>query len=255
MDFGKRYGYTFEHEATYDRICLVNNAVYIAKYKKPEECEQLYGYIPGDNADHIKDPWTATGKQFAVPYVFKTLFSKEPVDIRDMCETFSVKSALYLDMNEKLPDVSGYEKRLEKIENDYKKGKLSDTLFEPEATELAEKIAEGHDYHFVGKVGEFCPVKTGKGGGVLVREQEGKYYAATGTTGYRWLESDVMFNGGNDEFIDRSFYDKLVDDAVEAISKYGDFEWFVSDDPYTSPPRLEDFMNIPEDAPEEIPFA
>lgn len=255
MDFGKRYGYTFEHEATYDRMCLVNNAVYIAKYKKPEECEQLYGYIPGDNADHIKDPWTATGKQFAVPYVFKTLFSKEPVDIRDMCETFSVKSALYLDMNEKLPDVSGYEKRLEKIENDYKKGKLSDTLFEPEATELAEKIAEGHDYHFVGKVGEFCPVKTGKGGRVLVREQEGKYYAATGTTGYRWLESDVMFNGGNDEFIDRSFYDKLVDDAVEAISKYGDFEWFVSDDPYTSPPRLEDFMNIPEDAPEEIPFA
>ena len=255
MDFGKRYGYTFEHEATYDRMCLVNNAVYIAKYKKPEECEQLYGYIPGDNVDHIKDPWTATGKQFAVPYVFKTLFSKEPVDIRDMCETFSVKSALYLDMNEKLPDVSGYEKRLEKIENDYKKGKLSDTLFEPEATELAEKIAEGHDYHFVGKVGEFCPVKTGKGGGVLVREQEGKYYAATGTTGYRWLESDIMFNGGNDEFIDRSFYDKLVDDAVEAISKYGDFEWFVSDDPYTSPPRLEDFMNIPEDAPEEIPFA
>ena len=255
MDFGKRYGYTFEHEATYDRMCLVNNAVYIAKYKKPEECEQLYGCIPGDNADHIKDPWTATGKQFAVPYVFKTLFSKEPVDIRDMCETFSVKSALYLDMNEKLPDVSGYEKRLEKIENDYKKGKLSDTLFEPEATELAEKIAEGHDYHFVGKVGEFCPVKTGKGGGVLVREQEGKYYAATGTTGYRWLESDVMLNGGNDEFIDRSFYDKLVDDAVGAISKYGDFEWFVSDDPYASPPRLEDFMNIPEDAPEEIPFA
>lgn len=255
MNFGKKYGYTFEHEATYDRMCLVNNAVYIAKYKKPEECEQLYGYIPGDNADHIKDPWTATGKQFAVPYVFKTLFSKEPVNIRDMCETFSVKSALYLDMNEKLPDVSGYEKRLEKIENDYKKGKLSDTLFEPEATELAEKIAEGHDYHFVGKVGEFCPVKTGKGGGVLVREQEGKYYAATGTTGYRWLESDVMFNGGNDEFIDRSFYDKLVDDAVESISKYGDFEWFVSDDPYASPPRLEDFMNIPEDAPEEIPFA
>lgn len=255
MNFGKKYGYTFEHEATYDRMCLVNNAVYIAKYKKPEECEQLYGYIPGDNADHIKDPWTATGKQFAVPYVFKTLFSKEPVNIRDMCETFSVKSALYLDMNEKLPDVSGYEKRLEKIENDYKKGKLSDTLFEPEATELAEKIAEGHDYHFVGKVGEFCPVKTGKGGGVLVREQEGKYYAATGTIGYRWLESDIMFNGGNDEFIDRSFYDKLVDDAVESISKYGDFEWFVSDDPYASPPRLEDFMNIPEDAPEEIPFA
>ena len=30
MDFGKRYGYTFEHEATYERMCLVNDAVYIA---------------------------------------------------------------------------------------------------------------------------------------------------------------------------------------------------------------------------------
>ena len=32
--------------------------------------------------------------------------------------------------------------------------------------------------------------------------------------------------------IDRSYYDKQVDDAVETISQYGDFEWFVSDDPY-----------------------
>jgi hypothetical protein len=32
--------------------------------------------------------------------------------------------------------------------------------------------------------------------------------------------------------VDRSYYDKLVDDAVKTISQYGDFEWFVSDDPY-----------------------
>ena len=32
--------------------------------------------------------------------------------------------------------------------------------------------------------------------------------------------------------IDRSYYDRLVDNAVEAISQYGDFEWFISDDPY-----------------------
>ena len=48
--------------------------------------------------------------------------------------------------------------------------------------------------------------------------------------------------------------DKLVDDAVKTISKYGDFEWFVSEDPYIAKPKLEDFMNIPEDADEEIPF-
>ena len=41
---------------------------------------------------------------------------------------------------------------------------------------------------------------------------------------------------------------------IEEISKYGDFEWFISDDPYIPKPKLEDFMNIPEDADEEIPF-
>ena len=57
--------------------------------------------------------------------------------------------------------------------------------------------------------------------------------------------------------IDHSYYHKLIDDAVEEISKYGDFEWFVSDDPYISKPRqLEDFMYIPENANEDegIPF-
>ena len=78
-----------------------------------------------------------------------------------MRETFSVKSALYLDMNEKLPDVSEYEKKLEKLESDYKKGKISDTTFEPEAAVLQEQINDGHNRQFVGKVGEFCPIKPG----------------------------------------------------------------------------------------------
>ena len=37
-----------------------------------------------------------------------------------------------------------------------------------------------------------------------------------------------------------TYYDKLVDDAVETISKYGDFEWFVSDDPYIGPDEDDD---------------
>ena len=278
MDFGKRYGYTFEHEATYDRMCLVNNAVYIAKYKDPDECVAMYGYAPGDNKKHKNNPWTATGKQFAVPYVFKTCFSREPVTINDMRETFSVKSALYLDMNEKLPDVSEYEKKLEKLESDYKKGKISDTTFEPEAGVLQELIDDGHDRKFVGKVGEFCPVKPGKGGGVLVREQNGKFYAATGTTGFRWLEAEMLLTksaemvtiidpdtgkekkisgaeliSGNDGIVDRSYYNKLVNDAIESISKYGDYEWFISEDPYIPKEKpLPDFMNIPEGTDEEV---
>lgn len=180
MDYGKQYGYSFEHEATYDRMCLVNDAVYIAKY---------------DNGE-----WTATGTQFQVPYVFKTLFSKEDIMFEDTCETKSVSSALYLDMNEEMPEGE-------------------------------------HDYRFIGKVGQFCPIKPGCGGGELLREAKDKdgnvkYAAATGSKGYRWLEAEVVKALGKRHEIDRSFYDKLVDDAVATIAKYGDVEWFISDDPY-----------------------
>lgn len=251
MDFGMKYGYTFEHEATYDRMCLVNDAVYIAKYKTADECEAMYGYAPGDNADH-GGQWTATGKQFAVPYLFKTLFSHEEITFTDMCETFSVsKGNLYLDMNENLPDVSQYEKELSKLEDNYKKGKLSDTTFEPKSIELVEKIKEGHSLHFVGRVGQFCPVKPGCNGGVLYRVNDGKNYAASGSTGYRWLESEMVYSLNKTEDIDHSFYHKLIDDAVEVISKYGDFEWFVSDDPYIS--KREAWL-YPDNEEDELPF-
>lgn len=231
MDFGKRYGYTFEHEATYDKMCLVNDAVYIAKYASAEKCEKLYGYVPGDNKKKGGE-WTATGTQFAVPYVFKTLFSREPIEFDDLCETKSVKTALYLDMNESLPDVSEHEKELSKVDDKYKKGKLSDVMFESACEELLKHIAEGHEYVFIGKVGRFCPILPGRGGGLLCREQNGNYYAATGTKGYRWLESESVKLLDKFDDIDRSYYDKLVDDAVENISQYGDFEWFISEEEY-----------------------
>ena len=172
----------------------------------------------------------------------------------DMRETFETKTALYLDMNEKLPDVSAYEAEFDKLEDKYKKGKLSDTTFESECAKLHPLIEAGHNYKFIGKVGEFCPVKPGKGGGVLYWEKDGKYNAAAGTTGYRWLESEMMMAPGNEENIDRSYYNKLVDDAVETISQYGDFEWFVSDDPVPPESVKPDFMNIPEIDEEEMPF-
>lgn len=234
LDFGKEYGYSFETEAEFEKFCLVNKAVYIAKIKD------------GD--------WTATGDQFAVPYVFKKLFSHEEVIFEDLCETFAVKEgALYLDMNEKLPDVSHYEKEFKKTEDKYKKGLLSDITFEHTCAELNDKIAEGHDYRFIGRVGQFCPIRPGCGGGVLYRVDNNKYYAAAGTTGYRWLESETL-RGTNEDIIDMAYFNKLLDDAVETISQYGDFEWFASDDPYIPKEPLPGFMNIPEDAPEELPW-
>lgn len=234
MDYGRAYGYTFEHEATYEKMCLVNDAVYIAKYKDGK--------------------WTATGAQFAVPYVFKKLFSKEDIVFEDLCETKSVSTALYLDMNEELPDVSAHEKELNKVCSKFRKGELSDTTFERASQELSPLIEKGHNYIFVGKVGCFCPIKLGRGGGLLMREKDGKYYAATGSKGYRWLESEMVKELDKQSDIDEQYYISMVDDAVAAISKYGDFERFVSDEPYEKVEKTPDFMKIPEDAKEEIPF-
>ena len=235
MEFGEKYGYVFEHEATYDRMCLVNDAVYIAKYKDGKHAGE----------------WTATGKQFAVPYVYKSLFSKEDILFEDKCETNAVTTALYLDMNEKLPDVSLYESVLalrrsgkSKGEMTRKEVKLLGEFEQMSDEELLDKIAEGHDYRFIGKVGQFCPIKDESGGGELLREGKDKhgnlkYSSATGAKGYRWMESEMVRELGKENDIDLSFYNKLVDDAVDAISVYGDFEWFVSDDPTPEPIQLE----------------
>lgn len=175
QEYGRYYGYNFELEAIYDRMCLVNDAVYIAKYK-------------GGKND---GKWTATGAQFAQPYLFKTLFSKEPITINDMSEVKTVATALYLDYNENLPEGE-------------------------------------HDYHFIGKAGLFCPILPGHGGGELLREKDRKFYYATGAKGYRWLEYEYVRKAGLEDYVDTSYYRKMVDEAIDDISKYGDFEMFVN---------------------------
>lgn len=210
MNFAKKYGYTFEHEATYEKMCLVNNAVYIARYMAADRCKGQYGYIPEKN-EKKGGKWTATGTQFQVPYVFKTLFSKEPIEFPDLCETKTVsKGAIYLDKNEDLPEGE-------------------------------------HNYIFVGRVGQFCPIIPGKGGALLVREGgldkngQPKYDAVTGTKDkksgkpYRWLESEVVYSLHMEDDIDKTYFDKEVNEAVDEISKYGDFEWFAADDSGTPP--------------------
>ena len=184
-EFGKKYGYTFEHEDTYEKICLVNDAVYIAKYKEPHKDEETGKDIW----------WTATGAQFQHPYVFKYCFSKEPIVFDDMCETKSVTTALYLDMNEGLPEGE-------------------------------------HNYQFIGRVGSFCPIKSGKGGGLLMRESGEKFNAVGGTKGYRWLEAYTVQELHKEDDIDIRYFRKLVDDAIDNINKYGDYYEFVSESPF-----------------------
>ena len=207
-DFGKKYGYTFEIEAKYDRICLVNDAVYIAKESDWEGNDE-----PGK--------WTGTGAQFKEetnPYVFKSLFSHDKIEFEDMCETKSVETALYLDMNEGLPEGE-------------------------------------HNYRFVGKIGQFTPIKPGAGGGELMREKDGKYSYATGAKDWRWLESGVVKDLNLEDKINRDYYRRLCDAAIETISEFGDFDEFVNG-PSKSSVVPDDFMNIPEDVNEDegIPF-
>lgn len=73
FEFGKKYGYTFEHEATYSKFALVNKSTYVCQYQDGQ--------------------WSATGTQFQEPYVFKTLFSKEELSNEDFFITKEVKNA------------------------------------------------------------------------------------------------------------------------------------------------------------------
>lgn len=90
IQFGKEYGYDFEHEETYDKFCLVNDAVYIAGVKA----------VPWDE-NYPAYKWTAVGAQFQHPYVYKTLFTGEKPTFEDFCEGRSVvKGTMYLDMEQ-----------------------------------------------------------------------------------------------------------------------------------------------------------
>lgn len=179
MEFGRDYGYNFEHEATYEKMALVNDAVYVAKV------------APGKKPAY----WTATGTQMIEPYVFKTLFSHESIEFKDLCKTFQVTTALYLDFN------------AEKDE--------------------AMVLEEGTP-HFVGKIGQFTPVKAGCGGAVLLREKDGKFHAATGSKGYMWMESHMVEEMDKQSDIDMDYFNSLVDSAMEKIGEFGDAEAFIA---------------------------
>lgn len=173
VNFGDKYGYEFEHEATYDRMCLVNDAVYIAR-----------------TAECLTDCWTAVGAQFQHPYVFKVLFSNEDVTFDDFCETKHVsKGVMYLDFD--------------------------------------------GDMQYVGRTGRFVPVTENGGGGRLLRINDEKEYAVTGTKDHLWMESYQALQKGDDLEIDMMYFYKLIDKAREAVEQFGmPFEEFVGERNY-----------------------
>lgn len=84
-EFGRKYGYSFDNEGTYEKFCLVNDAVYIARKRTAD--------------GEVK--WDAKGAEFQHPVVYKALFSGEPIVFSDLCETKQViQGAMWLDFNE-----------------------------------------------------------------------------------------------------------------------------------------------------------
>ena len=234
IDFGHKYGYDFETEAEWDRLCLVNNAV-------------LIGHKADNDPDEPRS-WEAVGAQFAEPYVYKTLFSHEELVFSDFTEVKSVtKGALYLDFNEGLDNVSIYEEVYDlrkKYRNtldinslinwdDCKRKGLKITKKQTELLnqfkdtsdeDLDKEIAKGHSYQFIGRVGSFCPVKEGTGGGILVNDNK---HSITGTKGYRWREEEDVVNLQKQGDIDYGYFEDLVNDAKNNLGKYGDVERFL----------------------------
>lgn len=197
--FASKYGYDMEHENTYAKLGLVNDAVYVAK---KDEC--------------ITNCWSATGTQYQHPYVFKKLFGyTDDISFHDLCETKHVQQgALHLDFGAE-PGSEGLgwvEEALAEIKV-MKKENVSEEL---QAEVYKKAIA---NLIHVGKTGRFTPVKEGYGGGQLYRIKDGKHYAAAGTKGYLWADSNIAMDLPDDG-IDYDFFDNLVKEARKNLEQF-----------------------------------
>ena len=166
---GKKFGYDFEIEEIFEKLCLVNDAVFVGKEEGTGE-------------------WITTGAQFQVPYVKKTLFTHEPLIFDDFCVTRAVKTSMYLEFDK------------------------------PDGTV---------ERSFVGKVGQFCPMKS-HGGRLVCARGEDKYNSVTDSKDWLWLESEVVKELGYQDDIDLGYFEQKAQEAIETISQFGDFEEFVS---------------------------
>ena len=202
FEFGRKYGYEFEIEHVFKKICLVNRSTYIGQYED--------------------GTWGATGAEFAEPYIYKTCFTHEEVTLEDFAQTKTASvGELYLDFSK---DCDA--ERIESLEKERKK--LEKKGLESEIALIDEELNRLHNYVFVGRVSSFVPVK--ENGATLLVKRAGSYSSVSGTKGYRWIETETFRKTRTIEDIDISYYRKLVDDAIADIEKYGYFDTFVNTD-------------------------
>lgn len=235
QEFGAKYGYTFEHEATYKKMCLVNDAVLVA-------------YV-GWNQKGKPEHWKAVGAEFQHPFVFKTLFTDEPISFKDLCETKQVKEgAMYLrfvNRDGTVIDQSIGDHKDEALTFE----RLAELAENPDAESANFKDAGYEDTH-IGRSGLFVPINPDQDqfwGGQLLRIKDGKEYAVTGTKGYLWAEAEMVRvlqdgaiermiferldqavegTGSIADIIDMAYYYQKAEDAAQSIAEFGDFEEF-----------------------------
>lgn len=182
-EFGKKYGYTYEVEHTWNRLCLVNDAVFIGQHDLDDP-----DYISNKDKSEEDFPsrWEAVGTQFKVPFVYKSLFTHQPIDFYDKCETINVTSG---------------------------------------SLHLIYENGETTVDNFVGRIGLFCPMKT-HGGKLIVKRDDGRVASPSGTKDYIWMESDGVKDAGLEDDINIDYYKAKCDEAIDTISKYGDYYQF-----------------------------
>lgn len=140
----------------------------------------------GHEGEHTGE-WTATGKFFDRPYPFKYIFSKEPIGIKDMSEVLGVHKGegIYILPTEKI--------------SEYESTNDSSLLI------------------YVGKIGRFTPVLPGIGGGILLREVDGKFHSVQGTKGFEWMETETLEAREDHACVNEEYYRLQVEECLDRL--------------------------------------
>ena len=133
----------------------------------------------------VDGTWQTVGKEFAEPYVKKTLLTNEEIIFDDLIQVRSVKNAaIYLNFNE-------------------------------------DDEANNH-LIFVGRIGGFVPILPGRGGGLMQQLRNGadKLTAVTGSKGFRWNEAEVIKKSEKTDDIDFSYFNQMVNSAYSHLGEF-----------------------------------
>lgn len=206
QSYARQFGYNFDYEANFSRLALVNKAVIIGEHGPKGDAWMSDKYAK--SIGH----WEAIGAQYAIPYVYKKLFSGEVIEENDYPIFKSAKSAIFLGdtfvgKNANVyPSLTGRE------------------LMRTGEVDIAKRVQTQW-------LKAVDPVKGAAHVGIPVEEYERivnnnftpemvtTYNSVTGTKGYNW-ELWNNFKGIDD--LDIGYYEKLVEEGVENIYKVGD---------------------------------